>query len=724
MNRYAYLATGTMIALLQSLSRIRVITHGRENLPDGSMIFVVNHFTRIETLLLPYHIYQITNAPVWSLADSGLFEGPFGGFLEKVGAVSTRAPDRDRLMVKSLLTGEANWIIFPEGRMVKDKTPAEEPRFFWSKKAGSRPPHTGAATLALRSEFYRQRVRRLAAAWPEEVLRLRELFDIRDFCPVVGGNTWIVPVNITYYPMRAHENLLSRLADRFGRGIPDRLREEALTEGTMFFSGVDIDVRFGDPIDVRKELADPAIEKDMYSIGQINFDDRLSCRPVMRKKAVGLMRRYMADIYGMTTVNHDHLFASLLRAFPFRRITETGLRRRVFLLSAMELHKTGVFRHHSLDSGQIALLTDDRFNKYRDFLLLAEESGVVRREGGWLERDDDAFAPATNLHRARIDNPVGVIANEVTILGELQHWVRRIAWLPGMMVRRRISDYLERYAEQEFEADYRRFCRPGESKDRDVGSPVLLRGRQRDLGVVLVHGFLSAPREVAELAASLNGKGFWVYCLRLKGHGTAPEDLASRTGQDWIESVDIGYAIMSCICRRVVVGGFSFGGGLALDAAARIGNLAGVFSVCPPLLLQDISSRFAPAVTTWNRIMDMINYQGGKLEFVDIRPERPQINYSRLPVASLWEMERFMDNLEEKLPGISTPALVVQADGDPVVDPTGTRRLFNLLGASEKTYRTFPFARHGILAGEGSEAVHAEIGAFLSSLLAESRNRR
>ncbi|MFC1882870.1 alpha/beta hydrolase, partial [Thermodesulfobacteriota bacterium] len=64
--------------------------------------------------------------------------------------------------------------------------------------------------------------------------------------------------------------------------------------------------------------------------------------------------------------------------------------------------------------------------------------------------------------------------------------------------------------------------------------------------------------------------GFWVYVPRLKGHGTSPNDLAARSYQDWMVSIDRGYAIISSICDRVVVGGFSTGAGLALDLAVRV----------------------------------------------------------------------------------------------------------------------------------------------------------
>jgi esterase/lipase/1-acyl-sn-glycerol-3-phosphate acyltransferase len=713
MNRQAYLATGRMIAMVEGFSKLRVHAHGKENIPKGSIIFVVNHFTRIETLLLPYHTFLLTGVPVWSLADASFFDGPLSGFLEMMGAVSTRHPDRDRVIVKTLLTGEANWVIFPEGMMVKDKGPFR--RRLLLPPLGPR-PHSGAATLALRTEFYRQRLIRLARTAPEEVQRLKGLFQIDNLDPVLKGKCWIVPVNITYYPLRARENVLSTLADVFLKNVSVRLREEMLTEGSMLLSGVDIDIRFGEPLDPGRGLASPAIQADIASTGSFGFDDPLPSLPNMRREAARLMERFMSSIYEMTTINHDHLFASLLRAYPFKTIAEQDFRRRVFLLASECLKTTRCNCHQSLRFGQVALLTDDRYHKYRDFSLLALEKGVVTRRQGKLIKDRDKFSAPFDMHHARIDNPIGVIANEVVPLTVLQREVQLIAWLPGWLVRSRVAALLERQALDEFEADYQAF-RNSESKERHIGAPVLLKGRSRRLGVVLVHGFLSAPREVAELAAHLNGKGFWVYQVRLRGHGTSPEDLALRSGADWVESVDLGYALLSAICDRVVLGGFSFGGGVALDCASRVKHAAGVFAVCPPQRLLDISSRFAPAVTVWNRVMDVFSYQWAKREFVETVPERPQINYARLPVTGVRQLERFMRELEPKLARLEVPVLVLQAEGDPVVDPRGSQRLFEMVGSKVKKYLRFPLQRHGILAGPGSEEVHAAIAAFVVEIL-------
>lgn len=712
LNRRAYLTSGRAIEMLENLSCIRVKIHGRENLPAGPTIFVVNHFTRIETLLLPYHIYSLTQHPVWSLADASLFRGTFANLLAALGAVSTKAPDRDRLMVKSLLTGEANWIIFPEGCMVKDKVIIEQARYAISSVGGRKPPHTGAATLALRTEFYRKRLHKLEEDLPDEMARLKALFGIAAETQILSSPTQIIPVNITYYPLRAKENALSRLAERYMGPLPERFHEELLIEGAMLLEGVDIDIRFGSPIAVGECLDCEEIMKDITSVERIDFEDRLPSHHAMRMESLRIMQRYMDEIYQMTTVNHDHLFASLLRSFPLRKITPADFLRRIFLLTK-DLTSLGLYQHQSLEEGQLALLTDDRFNKYHEFLALALETGVLRQEGDYLIKDPEKFSSPLSLNRARIDNPIGVLANEVLPLSKLQKRILFYAYLPPMVVRYLVSTQILKGAEQEFASDYENFFRAGESKGREVGRPVLLRGSSRDLGIVLIHGFLAAPRELADLAAFLHQRGWWVYVLRVKGHGTSPEDLARQSGKDWQNSVDVGYAALSTLCKKVIVGGFSFGGGLALDCAARIPQVAAVFAVAPPMQLQDLSSRFAPSVVVWNRLMTLLNYEQRKKEFATIFPEHPEINYNRLPVVSLVTMEKFMEELEAKLPTISVATFIVQAKGDPVVDPEGSKRLFARLGAKEKEYLLVAFDRHGILSGAGAEEIYKAIGAFI-----------
>ena len=173
-------------------------------------------------------------------------KGRLGVFLEKVGAVSTKNPHRDLLIIKSLLTGEAKWIIFPEGRMVKNKKIVEKGRFMISYAGGKHPPHTGAATLALRTEFYRQRLRIMLDEFPEEAARLMKRFQI-DSMELSFGTQYLYCSGKHYLlSPQSHENILSKPGVHcWMDNVPERCLEEIMTEGSMLLSGVDMDIRFG-----------------------------------------------------------------------------------------------------------------------------------------------------------------------------------------------------------------------------------------------------------------------------------------------------------------------------------------------------------------------------------------------------------------------------------------------------------------------------------------------
>ncbi|MBW1894969.1 MAG: glycerol acyltransferase, partial [Deltaproteobacteria bacterium] len=363
MNRYAYRTTGYAVKALTWLSNANIRIHHEEKIPDGSIIYAINHFTRIETVFIPYHIRRITGKDIWSLADAGLFEGVLGSYLNEVGALSTKNPDRDKLIVRSLLTGEASWIIFPEGWMVKnkkiyDKNGKKQP-FVVASPEGRHAPHTGAATLALRTEFYRERIKQMIKKDPAEARRILELFkiDTTDTGSLFNLETYIVPVNLTYYPIRAKENILSRMAEKFFNNLSERMVEEIMTEGSMLLSGVDVDLCFGNPIKVSQYMKSRAVKSDIESHQPINFDDQIPSRSMLKTSAMNIMHRYMSSIYRMTAVNHDHLFASLLKYIPYYEIDEDDLRRRAFIATTIDFQKKDVFLHDMLRGNQINLLT-------------------------------------------------------------------------------------------------------------------------------------------------------------------------------------------------------------------------------------------------------------------------------------------------------------------------------------------------------------------------------
>ncbi len=214
MNRSAYFTTGFAIKALANFSKADVGIHGTENIPKGPTIFVINHFTRTETLLLPYYIYQLSGVPVFSLASDTLFRGALTRIFDMIGVISTRDPNRDKIIIKGLLTGSENWIIFPEGRMVKTKKIIGKGEFLIHHEGGTHKPHTGAASLALRAEYFRKHLLLRERDEPLNVSSFLDTFGIDDIDDIRDKRTSIVPVNLTYYPLRAKENIATYFANK------------------------------------------------------------------------------------------------------------------------------------------------------------------------------------------------------------------------------------------------------------------------------------------------------------------------------------------------------------------------------------------------------------------------------------------------------------------------------------------------------------------------------
>ena len=717
MSRLALSFSVLGVKALERFFRASVSISGTENIPDGIIVFAVNHFTRLETLILPYEFYRLTGKQVMSLAHHGLFTGALGTYLESVGAVSTKDPNRDKIVIRSLLKGDHSWLIFPEGSMIKDKKIIESGKFLIYSATGTRrPPHTGAAALALRTEFYRHRLRYLQRKDPTLLEQQLEVFDLTSLEDVSDRETFLVPVNLTYFPIRSRQNAIEKLASYLVKDLPERTRDELQTEGTMLLSGVDMHVTFGRPLAIRPWLGRRRIQKDITTPRPILPDDVLPSRPLMRRIASRLTRRVMASIYRNTVVNYDHLAAYLLKYYPGRKLSFFDLAERLFLASEL-VHKLKDIRFHgSLHLDQSVQFCRQYQERLADFLVVAKKSGVVEIEGDIIRKKHPWTETFFDFHTIRIDNPYQVILNEVEFLRPLTRRLRLIAEYPKWMMRNRLRRRFLSMARREFATDYKAYQLEGESKPRKIGTPFLLRRRRTKIGVLLLHGYLAAPEEVRPLAEHLYKHGYTVFAPRLRGHGTSPEDLAVRSWEDWLQSVERGYFIVANSCKKVVLGGFSAGATLALLAAANdLYKVGAVFTINAAMKLRRRSAKLAPAVVLWNKLVDKLVKEESSGHFVPNQPENPDINYLRNPVSGVKQLMELIDEVSARVERIRVPALVLQASDDPVAHPEGSKDLYERLGSEDKEFVMFNSDRHGIIRGEGSERVFARVLEFIDS---------
>lgn len=714
MNRSAYFTTDLAIKVLSKILKARTVFHGLSNLPGGPTIFVINHFTRIETLLLPYYLYHLTETPIWSLADANLFKGGLKSYFDLVGVVSTKDPQRDALVIKTLLTGQAHWIIFPEGKMVKTKKLVRKGSYLVGDDSAARSPHTGAASLALRAEIYRRSLAGEGVENEDEIAALRTFLDLSDTDRLIEKEVQIVPINLTYYPMRADDNIFSELVSRYVKDPSERMLEELMTEGTMLLEGVDIDIHFGQPLEVADELKTPAIAEMLQNPIAAEFYAQPEILERLRAAAQRMMQLYMERIYSLTAVNHDHLFASFLRRRSFNFFSKNDLARSVFVISEYLQNDKSLEKnlHLALKESQIHLLTDDRYDKLQNFIDLGLQAGGLVQDQKRLKKQTEYWQKPLLLHKARLDNLIEVMANEVEPLAGLQKHIRRIAWIPDWLLRIRVSHHLYIQEQARYKAE-RVDCEEYARLACNFGRPFLLPNLSRKTGIVFVHSYLSVPEEIKKCAQFLRNQGAWVYGVRLPGHGTSPETLATIKWTDWREALERGFALINGLCKQVFLIGFSAGGSLAMELGSHLDCLSGVVAICPPYLLQDYSKRFMPPNHVWKKLL--ARWKGNLMskEFVAFEPENSEINYRRNPVAGVNEVGELLQACKERLPKLNHPVLIIYADRDQVVNPQSGQEIYDHLGTRNKTLVTIASEKHNVLYGPGTSKIYHAISAFI-----------
>jgi len=486
-------------------------------------------------------------------------------------------------------------------------------------------------------------------------------------------------------------------------------------EGTILSEETDIDITIGEPIFVREYLEAPRY-REVMACG-LNDMNALEDDPgsLFNDAAHRLMQRYMRDIYDLTTVNYDHLFAAMLRHQPPGPFTERAFRNRVFLC-AHELARRGTYRLHSLlERTYRDMVYEEPSEKFNDFMGLSVKEGVLTRDGDTFTKNPPPEMRDVDFHEARWEELTEVIANEAEPLTTMQDTVRRVARLPRLLLSKRIRDTFLDEDLQIFETDYAKYYDPELSKGPEVGRPFLLKPLRPRGGVVLSHGYMAAPLEIRKLAEFLFAQGYAVYGVRLRGHGTSPYDLGETPWEEWYESFNRGYAVIKTLTDRIILGGFSTGGCMALIAAARKGRkVQAAFSICAPLQIRKYGFRLIPSIVTLNTLLKRIGQNRTEWEYVENEPENKHINYNRNPLTGVRELVEAIDEMERVLPEVDIPTVVIQASKDPTVHPASAQVIFDKLSSKHKELTVFERDRHGIVNHEGREDVFARLDQFLT----------
>ena len=751
-----YRWTNRVFQLLERLLSVKLRLHGGQHMQRGE-IFLFNHFARFETFIPQYFIYQQCGAFSRSIASSEFFQpdDAFSRYLMGVGAVPNSLPDLLPFLAIEALKGR-KVIVFPEGGMVKDRRVVDDNGRYsvYSRTAQvRRKHHSGAAVLALALDAFKRSV--LEARRRHDLARLNRLAESVEMSTdalieAARRPTSIVPSNITFYPIRVGENLLSKGAELIGRGVSRRLSEELMIEGNILLKDTDMDIRLGTPVQVSKYWRwweRPLIRRASSRFDSMRdaFNTQTSRGPLGQRLLARAMRRdvqrvrddYMHRMYTSVSVNLSHLASVLILSGVELGYEEVEIRRmrRMLYRAVREVQKlSGVHLHDSLRSvSAYADLPWRGVAGFEQFIETVVRTGLMETRDGHLRflpklKEDHGF------DEVRLENLVEVYANEVQPLPQVGKAVREVIVTEPLaqdatIAALQVADELKAFAQDraQFEAEEHRAINELETASAS-SAPFLLPGAPNaPVGVVLLHGFLASPAEMRGLGEFLHGfdasaapvsnaaspptaatteseivsgdaRGVPVYGVRLKGHGTSPWDLRERSYEDWVASTLRGIAIMQGLCERVVLVGFSTGGTLALHAAAQAPEqVAAVCAVCSPVRFKNPHMRFVPIVHGANRLVRSLSALDGVKPFTSNDPENPEINYRHMPMRGLYELRQLVDATLPTLDQVVCPVTLMQASDDPVVVPNSMKLLSKALTNAPVEQITIESKTHGIV---------------------------
>ena len=702
------------IKILDKLLGTKFNIEGIENIKDRPTLFVANHFTRVETVLLPYIIYKYCKKQTRSLADKNLFNGMVGDFLTNTGCVATNDPLRNNKILSNLIKGDADWIIYPEGSMVKNKKIINQSgNQVFIDDSGENRIRTGSAVLAIKSELIKHEIRRLSK---EESLKYYEDLEINIKSDINKKSLQIVPINITYYPIRPGTNSIHKMANRFIKDLPPKISEELKIEGNLLLSS-NINITFLDPIDINKYIKN--CRNIIYNLPFINkiTKQNLTIKYLKNK----LTNKFMYEIYSNTKINFDHLFISSIFYFLKNQISIIHLKNiiyyAVFLIRKSKYYKLSDGLN---DENLILLLNEDKHINFDDILKLAIESKIITKNRGNLKINHNKLNQVSDFHNVRIENTISVIMNEFSILIEANKIVKNITRLTEENLRHNISFQIIGKNLKEYDSDYNKFYDRKLSKSRSRARPMFLDNKNSQTGILLCHGYGASPREVKYLAKFLHEKGYKVYSVRLKGHATAPENIKYVTWQDWYDSILSGFNILDNCCEKIIPIGFSTGALLSVLLAAKKSKnpkIISLVSISAALKLKDIKSILVPGVNIWNDILDKFKIEKGKLEYVKNRSENPHINYKHNYLKGVEELGDLMKEVGKNLKKINIPTLIIHAKEDPVVAYKSSEIIYNKILSKNKKLVTIDADKHVIITNEKTRnIVFDKINQFLTKI--------
>jgi carboxylesterase len=203
-------------------------------------------------------------------------------------------------------------------------------------------------------------------------------------------------------------------------------------------------------------------------------------------------------------------------------------------------------------------------------------------------------------------------------------------------------------------------------------------GPNKEIGVVLVHGYTGSPSSMRPWAEYLNQQGYTVRVPLLPGHGTKPEDLSEIKWKQWPEKVESELDELRKNCKKIFICGFSMGGGTTLHLATKHSDkITGIILVNPMIHLPFIGTKLAYVLSSLKK------YRSSAGDDIK-RPGVTQGGYEVMSTKGIYQILQMLKITRAHLHRVNVPMQLFHSVDDHTLPVSNTEIVMKRVGSPTK----------------------------------------
>jgi carboxylesterase len=241
--------------------------------------------------------------------------------------------------------------------------------------------------------------------------------------------------------------------------------------------------------------------------------------------------------------------------------------------------------------------------------------------------------------------------------------------------------------------------------------------RAGDTACLLLHGWGGTPQSLRYLGERLQGAGITAFAPLLPGAGTCAADLARTRAADWVHAAEDHLLALHASCSTVLVAGLSMGAILTLYLGAEFPDVVrgivpingGVRFHNPDLARMAFRRDLPTVVPSWDETW--------------LLKDRSvvEVAYREMARTTLPDVLGLAKVVEELLPVLTVPILLIHSSLDRVVPPENGRHILDRVASQDKALLELPNSYHVATMDSDRELVAGAVIDFVRRLGGQGR---